>query len=378
MLHQLEFKLQVEMQYKNGIDKMAKLYQADLDKRSRQDVETKKMESKRVESDTKIQLLQTALKQYKNLHILDDDEEEEGKPSDSCLHLKWINKLPFIDVPEGGERKDNLRKPLSGKLQVTIKGARELDHAPFLKFGRSYKPINETTVVIKVEGTQRARSHPSRTDRWMEDFEMSVDKANEVEIAVYDKQVGTEVPVPIGLLWVNISDIVEALRRAKVQEEGKGGGWVTAGAMRDGSYNGGPGYEPTFGQGGQGGQGGLGANAPMQFAVAPGDPAAPGMGMQQQPEGIEAWFAVEPAGALALRLNFGSSTMVFGISIFKMSVYFNSQRERPETASRRWWFRPSRRCSQAQGRGARDEWPQVHPKTVLPNHSLRVLQRISS
>ena len=76
MLHQLEFKLQVEMQYKNGIDKMAKLYQADLDKKSRQDVETKKMESKRVESDTKIQLLQTALKQYKNLHILDDDEEE--------------------------------------------------------------------------------------------------------------------------------------------------------------------------------------------------------------------------------------------------------------------------------------------------------------
>lgn len=79
MLHQLEFKLQVEMQYKNGIDKMAKLYQADLDKKSRQDLETRKMESKRVESDTKIQLLQTALKQYKNLHILDDAEEEEGK-----------------------------------------------------------------------------------------------------------------------------------------------------------------------------------------------------------------------------------------------------------------------------------------------------------
>lgn len=203
----------------------------------------------------------------------------------------------FPDVPEGGERKDNLRKPLSGKLQVTIKGARELDHAPFLKFGRSYKPINETTVVIKVEGTQRAKSHPSRTDRWMEDFEMSVDKANEVEIAVYDKQVGTEVPVPIGLLWVNISDIVEALRRAKVQEEGKGGGWVTAGAMRDGSYNGGLAYEPTSGV--------LGGNTPMQFAATPGDPTAPGMGMQQQSEGIEAWFAVEPAGALALRLNFG-------------------------------------------------------------------------
>jgi len=78
MLHQLEFKLQVERQYKDGIDKMAKLYQADLDKKSRQDPETKKMESKRIESETKIQLLQTSLKQYKNLHILDQEEEEEG------------------------------------------------------------------------------------------------------------------------------------------------------------------------------------------------------------------------------------------------------------------------------------------------------------
>ena len=72
MLHQLEFKLQVEMQYKKGIDKMAKLYQADGDKKSRADAESKK-----VESEKKILLLQSALKRYKNLHILDDAEEDE-------------------------------------------------------------------------------------------------------------------------------------------------------------------------------------------------------------------------------------------------------------------------------------------------------------
>lgn len=72
MLHQLEFKLQVEMQYKKGIDKMSKLYQADGDKKSRADAE-----SKRVESEKKIQLLQSALKCYKNLYILDDVDEEE-------------------------------------------------------------------------------------------------------------------------------------------------------------------------------------------------------------------------------------------------------------------------------------------------------------
>lgn len=35
MLHQLEFKLHVERQYKEGIDKMAKLYLVDGDKKAR-------------------------------------------------------------------------------------------------------------------------------------------------------------------------------------------------------------------------------------------------------------------------------------------------------------------------------------------------------
>jgi hypothetical protein len=76
MLHQLEFKLQVEKQYKQGIDKMAKLYSADGDKKSKADAEAKK-----VESEKKIQLLNAALKRYKNLHILDDvmDNDEAGE-----------------------------------------------------------------------------------------------------------------------------------------------------------------------------------------------------------------------------------------------------------------------------------------------------------
>lgn len=72
MLHQLEFKLQVEEQYKQGIVKMANLYQADGDKKSRADAE-----SKGVESQQKVQLLQTALKRYRNLHVVDDEVEDE-------------------------------------------------------------------------------------------------------------------------------------------------------------------------------------------------------------------------------------------------------------------------------------------------------------
>lgn len=84
MLHQLEFKLQVELQYKKGIEKMVKLYQADGDKKSRADAE-----GKRVESEKKIQLLQTALKRYKTLHVLDaaDEEEEIGTCTSPLPHI---------------------------------------------------------------------------------------------------------------------------------------------------------------------------------------------------------------------------------------------------------------------------------------------------
>lgn len=64
MLSQLEFKLSVEKQYKEGIEKMAKLYQMEGDRRSRADAD-----SKRVESNQKIHLLKQALKRYEDLHV---------------------------------------------------------------------------------------------------------------------------------------------------------------------------------------------------------------------------------------------------------------------------------------------------------------------
>ena len=149
---------------------------------------------------------------------------------------------------------------------------------------------------MKVEGTQRARSHPSRTDRWNEDFEIQVDKANEVEITIYDKQLSEAYAVPVGMLWVTLSDLVEAQRRQKVEQEAGQGGWVTAAAA--GAMGGGEGhnYSASHSSGG-GGSGDF--NNPLNF---PG--SMPG-GFSAQSEGIDAWFAVEPVGAIQLRLNFG-------------------------------------------------------------------------
>ena len=412
MLHQLEYKLQVEMQYKRGIDKMAKLYQADGDKKSRQDAE-----SKRVESDRKIQLLQSALKRYKTLHILDDvEDDDDGGESFACSFLAHFVVVPrgtlFVRIyrsegtapkpnlicvqcngwlfpknmyslnimifagpgPIGpgvdGERKDNIRsKPLSGKLQITLKGARELDHAPIVSTFRSRasgKQV-ETFVSFRVEGSQHARSHPSKTDRWMENFEITIDKANEVEIAVYDKQASEQHPQLIGLLWLKINDLVEAQRRQKVMMESGQGGWVTAGAMN--------GDSPAFaGQPASMGD----MNAPIPFGdprIVP--PGGPMPGAAPQSEGIDAWFAVEPAGALALRLNFSESAYVWHIILHAQCHI--SQGERPQAAARHpGRSRPSRRRPQTQGRSARDERSQVCPTAVLPDHPLCLLQRVSA
>ncbi len=64
MLSQLEFKLSVEKQYKDGIEKMVRLYQLEGDRKSRADAE-----GRRIESNQKIQLLKQALRRYEDLHV---------------------------------------------------------------------------------------------------------------------------------------------------------------------------------------------------------------------------------------------------------------------------------------------------------------------
>ena len=75
MLSQLEFKLSVEKQYKDGVEKMVRLYQDEGDKRSKADAE-----GRRIESKQKILLLKQALKRYEDLHVdMDSADAPDGK-----------------------------------------------------------------------------------------------------------------------------------------------------------------------------------------------------------------------------------------------------------------------------------------------------------
>ncbi|KAF2018738.1 calcium-independent protein kinase C [Aaosphaeria arxii CBS 175.79] len=275
MLSQLEFKLSVEKQYKDGIEKMVKLYQMEGDRKSKADAE-----ARRIESNQKIQLLKQSLKRYEDLHV--EVEGGDGGDDDS------------LSVP-------SQRKPLSGHLSLRVHAVADVDHAATGRFSRG----PETFVIMKVEDSFKGRTKATRTDRWQDEVhEFDIDKANEIELTVYDK--AGDHPLPIGMLWIRISDIAEEMRRKKIESELQNSGWVAADKMAGGGSGPQPDlqFQPPPGQnyGGAGGPSGGGMRPPG----AGGPPGGPQP--QTGPIYIDAWFSLEPVGRIQLTMAFVKHT----------------------------------------------------------------------
>nr|AAD22633.1 protein kinase C [Sporothrix schenckii] len=274
MLSQIQFKLDVEEQYLKGIEKMVQLYQMEGDKKSKADAASKKVESKQ-----KIVLLKQALKRYEELHI---DVDSGDTPDDDS-----------VNVP-------NMRKPLSGNLSIRIMAVKDVDHAPTGRFSRG----PDTFVAVKVEDNVAARTRLSRTDRWESEFHsVDVDKANEIELTVYDKP--GEYAIPIGMLWVRISDIAEEIRRKRIEAEINSSGWVSADKMSAAPNRVPPAQFPMNPQGQFGAQ----QNA-QGGPLSPQNPHGGGFdgvgahAAHLSPEPITGWFNLEPTGQIQLNLNF--------------------------------------------------------------------------
>ncbi|KAK5165471.1 Serine/threonine kinase [Saxophila tyrrhenica] len=267
MLSQLEFKLSVEKQYKDGIEKMAKLYQMEGDRKSRSDAE-----GRRIESNQKIQLLTRALRRYEDLHV---DVENAADANDD----------ESLDTP-------SQRKPLTGHLSLRIHAVADVEHASTSKFSRG----PETFVIMKVEDSFKGRTKATRTDRWSDEIhEFDVDKANEIEFTVYDKS--GDHAVPIGLLWIRIADLADEIRRKRVETENIQAGWTTADQMENSPGRPDLNFQPPPGS--QGGPAGHGATA-----AAAGGPPGSGLAPQTGPIYIDAWFSLEPVGRINLTLAF--------------------------------------------------------------------------
>ena len=177
---------------------------------------------------------------------------------------------------------------------MRIHAVQDVDHASSSRFSRG----PETFVIMKVEDTIKAKTRATRIDKWTEEtFNVDIDKANEIELTVYDK--AGDRPVPIGMLWIRISDIAEEMRRKKIETEFNSSGWVSANKL-DGE-SGGIKPDPHGGS----------SNAPL--------PPPPGGGAQPRsqaaPAGqpavmVDSWFALEPAGRIHLTMSFGKNFMI--------------------------------------------------------------------
>lgn len=174
---------------------------------------------------------------------------------------------------------------------MTVHAVKDVDHVARGTFARS----PETFVVLKVEDTVKARTKSTRIDRWTDEVhQVDIDKANEIELTVYDKS-GTH-PTPIAMLWIRISDIAEEMRRKKIEAD-LGGGWATADRMdnqgmqarQDSAH---PSAHQALGreQRDSRGSSGQASYNPAQPPSNPGD--------------VVAWFALEPVGRIQLTLSF--------------------------------------------------------------------------
>lgn len=170
---------------------------------------------------------------------------------------------------------------------MTVHAVKDVDHAAIGRFARS----PETFVVLKVEDTVKARTKSTRIDRWTDEVhQVDIDKANEIELTVYDKS-GTH-PTPIAMLWIRISDIAEEMRRKKIEAD-LGGGWATADRMdNQGMQNR---QDAAYQPQGREQRDSRGSSGQASYNVAQ-SPSNPG--------DVDAWFALEPVGRIQLTLSF--------------------------------------------------------------------------
>ncbi|EZF75870.1 AGC/PKC protein kinase, variant 10 [Trichophyton soudanense CBS 452.61] len=205
----------------------------------------------------------------------------------SFLNTSW-SLFPFLNLLthwlDDSLNAPNMRKPLTGHLTMKIHAVRDVDHAAGSRFSRG----PETFVIMKVEDAVKAKTRATRSDKWTEEtFNVDIDKANEIELTVYDKS--GDRPTPIGMLWIRISDIAEEMRRKKIETEFNASGWVSADKMDHGPIR-----------------------PDTQFQGSSFQPSQPA---RTQPPGqapigqnatvmVDSWFALEPVGRIHLTMSF--------------------------------------------------------------------------
>lgn len=257
MLQTLDFKLSLEKQYKPKLEKLRQLYQQEGDKQARDEAT-----ANLADITAKIELLRYALKKYSD--------------------MKLDN---FLDSAEPVQ--ENVRRPVTGTLHLFVTQIDGVDHTN-LSTSRNV----ETKLFIKVENQLVASSCTTKGDVFNEEFNIPVEKANEIEILAYDKAGSSQKPVAV--MWMRINDIIEAIRRKRVQSHVTSG-WANADTViREASVaTTKPASKPIRGPNGQ-------STAPSMLLGSP-EKTRPA---STPDDTVEGWFILEPAGRIYLRMGF--------------------------------------------------------------------------
>lgn len=167
-----------------------------------------------------------------------------------------------------------LRRPMTGLLHVRLSGIKHQNNVPT----RNSKPA-ESMAIIKVDGVVKGKTRMARNGpqgiRWNEEFEIPVTKASEIEITICDKP--DYVPVTIGMFWLKISDLVEELRRKKVEADNDAA-WAAANVHE---------------------------LAVKNHIARPSTGSMTEVAVNSAVDGVESWWDLEPIGQISMKFNFG-------------------------------------------------------------------------
>ncbi|CEP16111.1 hypothetical protein [Parasitella parasitica] len=285
-LHELEYKVDVEKKVQEGIRNLYNILDRSSSSSAADRRRKAELHEKQLECSEKMTLLNNAVKKYKDLYLgEEEDEDDDGGDDDNDdsvndkaedrENTKQQEKLEQMEARPVLRGMPGARRPVTGKLQLKIVEAHELAHAPTRMFRDP-----STAVMVKIDGNTQFRTRPSKNDKWTDSFEMHVDKATEVELLIYDQS--GDRTLPVGLLWLKISDIAENLRKQKLELEQHESNWVSAQVAQQHH------------------------DAPLDVADhrnAPGNKRKHAASSENG-GGIEAWFDVEPLGRIYLQINF--------------------------------------------------------------------------
>ncbi|KAI9295020.1 kinase-like protein [Neoconidiobolus thromboides FSU 785] len=233
-LQELEYKKNVEKNLKDAYSKMNSVYIRDPNVGDNWEQVRKQF----MDSSEKFKIYSQSLRQYEGINIgtFEDDNDEDD------IEMTWM--------------KPGIRRPLSGLLSIKLISARYLQHLP--------NP--ESYLVVKIDGKIREQTKPSKLDRWNEEFDIIVNNANELEVTIYNTH-SDGIPVPIGLLWIPISELSGDLRKKTAGNSG----WAPA---------------DTSGH------------------LQSGHASTHDLSGINKDESIESWWKVEPTGEVLMRLKF--------------------------------------------------------------------------